>query len=376
MVKKVTTMLAALMLSLHAWAQADVAATGEAMAAALNERDVEAVFRMMDVDAVTRLVMKDLGLNASDRESVRKGFPKALRANLDIGVRTIEGTKGTAKFLRSGVRDAKPYALVRYDLGDQGIDYVEYYLAQSRKVEDWYVHSLATLYSSSARLSLATLLKTDSMLFGLFGTRMTTEADLKPFTELRKHLQAQDFASAYRVLESFPEGFRKTRQWALMRVTYGGRIHDATHRAALRELARNFGKEADLQFMLIDHYFFEQQFDRALESLSALERAIGGEDAATANLRGNILIAAKHFDDAAKACRRGMALEDDHTPAYWCLVTVGLATKSGKTAVEGLKAYEKAFAVEFDLDKLGAQDAYKEVARTPEFAAWAKSRRQ
>ena len=373
--KKVTVLLAGLMLSLQAWAQADVTATGEAIAAALNKRDVEALFRMMDVEGIARLVMKDLGLSASDRESVRKGFPKALRNNLDIGVRTIEGTKGTAKFLRSGVRDAKPFVLVRYDLGDQGIDYVEYYLARSLRVEDWYVHSLATLYSASARLSLATLLKTDSMLFGLFGTRLATDADAKPFTELRKHLQAQDFASAYRVLESFPEGFRKTRQWALMRVTYGGRIDDATHRAALRELARNFGKEADLQFMLIDHYFFEQQFDRALESLRGLERAIGGEDAATANLRGNILIAAKRFDDAGKACRRGMAIEDDHKPAYWCLVTVGLATRNGKIAVEGLKAYEKAFAVEFDLDKLGAQDAYKEVARTPEFGAWAKSRR-
>jgi hypothetical protein len=244
MMKKVTVLLAGLMLALHAWAQADVTATGEAIAAALNKRDVETLFRTMDVDGIARLVMKDLVLSASDRESVRKGFPKALRNNLEIGVRTIEGTKGTAKFLRSGVRDAKPFVLVRYDLGDQGIDYVEYYLAQSRKVEDWYVHSLATLYSASARLSLATLLKTDSMLFGLFGTRLTSDADAKPFTELRKHLQAQDFASAYRALESFPESFRKTRHWALMRVTYGGRIRPAVHadrplflRAAVRPRA-------------------------------------------------------------------------------------------------------------------------------------------
>jgi len=142
----------------------------------------------------------------------------------------------------------------------------------------------------------------------------------------------------------------------------------------LRKLG-SFGAEADLQFMLIDHYFFEEQFDQALASLGALERAIGGEDAATANLRGNILIAARRFPDAAQACRRGMALEADHKQAYWCLVTVGIATRNGRIAVEGLKAYERAFAVEFDLDKLGAQDEYKEVARTPEFAAWAKSRR-
>lgn len=373
--KKVTAAVAAFLFSFCAVAYADSAGTGEALAAALNKRDLEAVFGLMDVEAVSRLVMKDLGLSASDREAMRKGFPKGLRNNLDISMRSIEGTKGSAKFLRSGVRDTKPYALVRYDLGDQGIDYVEYYLTPAGKVEDWYVHSMATLYSTSARLSLATLFKTDSMLFSLFGSKLTTDADVKPFTDLRVKLQAQDFAGAYRALESFPEGFRKTRLWALMRVTYGGRIDDATHRAALRYLAQNFGQDADLQFMLIDHYLFEEQFDRALTSVNALERAIGGADAATANLRGSILIGAKRFNDAGQACRRGMALEPDHKPAYWCLVSVGIETRSGKIAVEGLKAYETAFSMEFDLDKLGALEAYREIARTPEFAAWKKSRR-
>jgi hypothetical protein len=373
--KKVTSLLAGLLLSVQAFAQADVAATGEAMAAALNKRDVEAVLQLLDVEAVTRRVLKDLALSASDREAVSRGLPKGLRDNIALGLRNLEASKGSARFLRSGVRDGQRFALVRYDLGDQGIDYVEYHVGPSRKVEDWYVHSMATLYSTSARFGLATVMKTDSLLFGLFGARLMTDADIKPFTDLRTRLQAQDFAGAYRALEDFPEGFRKSRQWALMRVTYGGRIDEATHRATLRHLAQNFGKDADLQFMLIDHYFFEQQFDRALESLSALERVIGGEDAASANLRGNVLIAAKRFDDAAKACRRGMALESDHKPAYWCLVTVGIATKSGKIAVEGLKAFEKAFDTEFDLDKLGALEQYREIGRTPEFAAWKKSRR-
>jgi len=373
--KKVTVLVAGLVVSLGAWAQANVAATGKTLAAALNERDLEAVLATMDVEAVSHLVLKGLGLSDADRETLRKGFGRALRNNVEIGMRTIESSKGTAKYLRSGMRDSKPYALLRYDLGDQGTDYVEYYLTPSGKVEDWYVHSMATLYSTSARLGLATVFKTDSMLFGIFGTRMASGADARPFTELRTRLQAQDFAGAYRALETFPEGFRKTRQWAVMRVTYGGRVDDATHRAALRYLAANFGSEPDLQFMLIDHYFFEEKFDRALVSVGALERSVGGEDAATANLRGSILIGASRFNDAATACRHGMALEPDHKPAYWCLVSVGIATRNGRIAVEGLKAYEKAFDLEFDLDKLAAVDDYREIARTPEFVAWKKTRR-
>jgi hypothetical protein len=374
--KKISALIAGLLVALHALAQGDAAATGGAIVEALNARDVDALMRVMDVDEVARLVTKDLGLSAADREKVRVSFPKALRNNLEIGVRTIEGSKGSAKFLRGGKRDARPYTLVRYDLGDQGIDYVEYYLTASGKVDDWYVHSLATLYSTSAALGLATIFKTDSMLFGILGMRASTEADTKPFTELRARLQKQDFAGAHKALDAFPEGFRKTRQWALMRVTYGARIDDAAHRAALRYLAQNFGEDPALQFMLIDHYAFEKQFDRALTALAALERAIGGEDAATANLRGRILVPAKRYEEAARACRRGMALEPDHKPAYWCLVEVGLDANNGKVAIEGLSAYEKAFKVQFDPAKLAGLDAYKAIAKTPEFAAWAKRRKK
>jgi hypothetical protein len=333
------------------------------------------MMRTIDVAAVTRRVTRDLGLGVQDHDLVVKGMPRALRNNVELGVRSIEGNKGAARYLRTGARGQKPFALVRLDLGDQGTEYVEYLLTPAGRVEDWYAHSMATLFSTSAALGLATVLKTDSILFGVFGSRISTDADLKPFAALRTQLQAQDFAAAYRTLESFPERFRKTRQWALMRVTYGGRIDEATHRAALRFLAQQFGGDADLQFMLIDHYVFESQFDRALAATAGLERAIGGEDAATANLRGSILIGAKRYDEAAGACRRGMALEADYAAAYWCLVTVGISTRNGRIAVEGLQAYEKAFNTQFDLAKLGALEQYREIAKTPEFVAWAKSRR-
>ena len=354
---------------------ADVAETGQAIAEALNKRDVEALMRQLDVDAVVRLATKDLGLGQEDRDRVRRGLPNGLRGNIATSLKAMEAGKGGAKYLRAGSREGRTFALVRYDLGDQGIDYVEYYLTPGFKVEDWYVHSVASLYSAAARFDLATMLKTDSMLYAIFGSKITTKADIKPFTDLRAQLNAQDFAGAYRTLESFPEGYRKSRQWALMRVTYGGRIDEQTHRAALRVLARDFGNDPQLQFMLVDHYFFEQQFDRALGAITALEKAVGGEDGATANLRGSVLIAAKRYNDAAAACRRGMQIESDHKAPFWCLVTVGLTTNNGKVAVEGLKAYERAFDVEFNLNELAALADYKQIAATPEFVAWRKSRR-
>jgi hypothetical protein len=353
---------------------ADTVTTGQAIATAFNKRDVDAMMRMIDRKAIGQLVLKDLNIPDREADQVSKGFAKGMRSTVEFSMRTMESVKGTARFMRTGKRGAKTFALVRHDLGEQGTDYVEYYINAEGKVEDWYAYGMATLYSTSASFNLATILKTNSTLFGIFGTRIATEADLKPFTELRTQLLAQNFAAAYKTLDTFPEEFRKNRQWALMRVVLGGRIDDATHRSALRYLAQNFGTEADLQFMLTDHYFFEKQYDRALASIASLEHSIGGEDAATASLRGGILTSSKRFDEAALACRQSMALEADNEAGYWCLVSVGTTAGNGKIAVEGLKAYEKAFGMQLDLAKIGALEHYKDIARTPEFLAWKKSR--
>ena len=132
----------------------------------------------------------------------------------------------------------------------------------------------------------------------------------------------------------------------------------------------------DLQLILIDHYFFEQQLDRSLAAIAGLELAVGGEDASISSLRGNVLAEMKRYPEAAQACRRAIASEPDFKQGYWCLITVGTSSNDGKVAVEGLTAYEQAFNLSFDPDKLAAKDAYKEVARTREFAAWAKARKR
>lgn len=354
----------------------DAAELGRNIAQAFNKRDAAAFMKMMDVDAFGHIVLDDLGLAAADSDAIRKRLPVSVRSNIDISMRAIDKNQGTAKFVRAGSQDGKAFALVRMDLGDQGVDYVRYYASSPRAVSDWYVFTAASLFSTQVRFNLVTIFKNDSMLYRLFGMNALTAADAKPFAELREHVQKQDYASAYRALEKFPESYRKSRQWALMRVTYGGRTNDDAYRDALRYLAEHFGSEPELQLVLLDHYFYEKRYDRALAAVDQLERAIGGEDGSSNSLRGNLFTAWKRHDEAAKACRRAMAIEPDYKQAYWCLVTVALERNDGKLAVEGLTAYEKAFGVRFDPARLAEQESYKEISRTREFADWAKAHRR
>jgi len=106
-----------------------------------------------------------------------------------------------------GAQGGKTYALLRLDMGE-GVDYVKYFVSPSRTVEDWYIYTSAALFSASARFNLATMLKNDSLLYSLFGMRSVKDGDVKPFTALRNHLVAGDFAAAYRAeLKTFGVDF-------------------------------------------------------------------------------------------------------------------------------------------------------------------------
>lgn len=357
-------------------AQKNGATIGQALAKAANERDVDAFMRHVDTVALVRLVLRDLGLGESDAEALRQHLPTSVRNNVAAGMRALEQGKASVRFMRDGKEDGRAYALVRVDMAEGGVDYMKYFLSPRHAVEDWYIYTSAALFSTQVRFNLATMLKSDSLLSAVFGMRALSRSDLKPFSDMRARVAADDYAGAYRALEAFPESYRKSRQWALMRVAYGGRAGDDAYRAALRHLAANFGGDSDLQLILIDHYFFEKQLDRSLAAIAGLELAVGGEDASISSLRGNVLIEMKRYPEAAQACRRAIASEPDFKQGYWCLISVGTGSNDGRVAVEGLTAYEKAFNLSFDPDKLAAKDAYKDVARTREFAAWAKARKR
>jgi hypothetical protein len=371
--------LALLLPAAGALAQAtpkDAAALGRSLAAAFNERSVDAFAKKVDGDAFGEIVVRDLGLSASDQAALRKRLPVALRRNVEMSMRSLTQNEGSAKFLRAGAEGGRAYALVRLDMGDQGVEYIKYYASSPRAVEDWYIFTAASLFSSAVRFNLATLFKSESILYKVLGAHAVSPRDARAFTEVRDALQKDDFARAFEALEKFPEAYRKSRQWALMRVTIGGRAGDERYRQALRHLAASFGGDADLQLALIDHYFYESQFERAIGAVAALERAVGGEDASTSNLKGTLFTALKRPREAEAACRRGMALEADYKPAYWCLVSVAIERNDGRLAVDALRAYEKAFDVSFDPALLAQQEGYQAIGRTPEFAAWAQARRR
>ncbi len=349
---------------------------GRRVANAFNAHDPQPLVELLDIEALNRTIVADMGLTPAQAQSFERGLRNGMRQNWEAGMRLFAKRKGVAKYVRAGDLDDRSYALVRIEYGDDdaGFDYLELYLSPGQRLYDWYTHSRGSLASTSVRVLAAAMLKNDSILASVFGIRGFGQDDIANVRQFTAQFRAGDYAAAHRTLELFPASYRKTRDWAMLRANTAG-YDDRVYRAALEHLARHFGNDKPVQFMLIDHYFLREEFDAAVKAIAAFEGTIGGEDGATNYMKCSCLIAWKRYDDAVKACRRGIELEPDFKSAYWGLVSAGLTSGNAGLALAGLSAYEKAFDMRFDPDKLAQLADYRELARTPEFAAWAKPRR-
>ena len=358
-----------------AFARATPEQVGRQIEQAFNTQDTEALVQLIALQALGREMMRDLGLSAEQAAKMHEGMRTSLRSNIEAGLRNFQQRQGVAKFIRTGKQDGKTYSLVRveYRADDGGFDYVEYYVTPAGLVEDWYTHTRGSRASTAMRLAVSAMLDKGSMLATLFGVKAVDGQEVERFRVFSRHLAAGDLPGAYRALDNLPEGYKRSKDWAMLRASISS-FDEAAYRNSLEHLAKHFGDDASVQFMLIDHYFYQERFDRAYKAVSAFEAHVG-EDGVTNFLKCSCLLGWKRYDEAVAACQRAMALESDFPSGYWGTVTAGIESKNPKVALAALSAYEQAFQVSFDPEVLARTDPYRTIAATPEFAAWAKQRR-
>jgi hypothetical protein len=210
------------------------AAVGVELAKSLNTQDVEGMLAMIDVDSMARALTADLKLSGADAKGFQDGLRRGLRKNLETGMQQFALKQGHAKFIRTGSRDGNRFTLVRIEYNDDngGFDYIEYYLSPEQKIRDWYTHSRANLASNSIRLAMSAMMNNESLLTALFGVKSISARDVKNFREFNGYLAAGDMSKAYRALERLPEAYRKTRDWAMLRVAVAG-FDEREYRVAL-----------------------------------------------------------------------------------------------------------------------------------------------
>jgi tetratricopeptide (TPR) repeat protein len=347
---------------------------GDSIATAFNERDEKALSALIDLHGLALRAGKVQGFEGTNLEKFTIGFEKAGATKLFATYfQKLDASNGSTVFLR--VTDTRPArALVRLDLGEDGIDYMEYVLEtrQGRtRAVDWFQLSTGELMSVSAGAIGQMFTTTDTRLLGrLFGI---DRIDTKALEHLRRSgdlQRAGKHAEALTELRRLPESMANARLLLTVQASMALMSkNDVEYTRILAKLAEKYADDPATAFMLIDHYFTIKDLPNMLKSLDTMEKRVG-VDGVTRNLRAAAYFTMADYANTLKYAEEAVRSEPTFMAGYdtRCSALVGLARYAD--AVAQYKSLEKQFDLEFTRDVFVSDPFFAKFVASAAFRDW------
>lgn len=344
----------------------------------MNQQDFVAVLNLFDTQQLASSVSDQLELTGKFRKDFETGMLQSL--NSPQWLRNFL-QQDTPTFISKGARkiDGKYRAIVRIDYETGGHNFLELLCKRNQagelKIVDFFIATtgqnvVATLVDTSALL-----LKQQSgvvaKLLAAYQGEENLQQKIKQINELRSQGK---FAEAHDILQSLPDSVRDSEIIVSMSIMLSSNISDELYRADLNRLAKLYGDKPRFSFMLIDHYFYEEDFTNALKATGIMQKRYG-TDAALLNLQGRLL----HLDGKGKkgnkALEAAIKAEPYTIDAYWSLMEFYAADKQFQLAVDTMSRMENQFDYTFSIEdfdtsdptmaSLVNSDAFKQKVGTP-----------
>ena len=353
------------------------AAIGKQFVDAINSANGSALNHLIDVDALSARVLRNLDLNALDQER----YVVLLQSRFGLlgysVAAQMAAQNARAALVRSAAIDTGHEFLVRITTRDAKDNlahgYLQVQLDPQGRIVDWYDHSLALSMSGQLAFSAASMLTTGEiarMLFGDVDEAIATATGMKEFADL---VTAGALGPAHEALLALPPALHERREFATLRATLARNVSITAYRDALADLARRHGDTDDLQLILVDHYLLADQPDRALQAVERAAQAIVDDEVMDAN-RCHALLELGRKAEALAACDRAIARDPKFETPHWTRVRIGLKTEDAPLAIESLLGVEDAQGKKLKAGWMRKNAAYAWLVTQPEFSAWAAGR--
>jgi hypothetical protein len=329
--------------------------------------------KAMNQEAVLDSVFE--GISAEDKtvKELRKGLAMGLARVGEVMVRNLSGAN--MKFLRLRNKGSERTALMRIDFGDKGLNYLDLILEKDNKgaikIVDWYDYSKGQLYTDSVRQAIVLLLPEErSLLAKLLGISGINKKEAKQFVELGKLMKEQKYAEWLKKHAKLPSKLKNSRIMLLTRIIAAVAAgDDSEYRLSLKDLHDKMGDDPTLSLILIDYYFYENDFESAQKALDNLSKHIGG-DASIDALKANIYLTSQDYAQSIKYAKKAIAQEAGYEDSYWALMNAGIFGKVYDTAVTAIEKLESDFGYDISPEEIEKTEDYKEFSKSEAYKKW------
>lgn len=352
----------------------EVALFGQSLADAYNKRDEALTSSLLDMNGlglrVGRVMYPD---DAADQKSFAGGFSRnGGKSLVQTQFKLLEAAHGSVKFMRV---PAPQRVLLRVDLRDQGFDYLEFVLERDPsghyRAVDWYQLSRGELVSVT--VGAVTRLMIDpspDLLRSLFGLKKMDPELIERLKIIGTFQRTGKYAEALAAYEQLPPAIGSSRIMLMARAGAASMAHnDEAYKKTLAELARLFGDDPAASFMLLDHYIYAKQTDKAVQAVANIERRVG-VDGITRLLKANAYLLSGNFPQTLVFAQESLQLEPTRSEPYFALAAAHIGLKQFPDAVTAFSKLASDFGYTFDRQKFFEDASYAEFVKSAAFKKW------
>ena len=357
------------------FSETELVSLGQSYAQTINDLDADALTDLIAIQHLAGNIAEIVGDSDAEKQQFLRAFTDAIPTINERMLAELERQGARAIFLRIHEFDGMRGPLVRFSVG-AGYNYV--LLLPVRSAPSSKDAAIGDLYFATAgeRLSetigVATKLASSpskTFLGKLFGVDEVDRDIVTRFQQVTKFRQQNRLREAYDVFDGMQASTRNHRLILMNTIQIASQLDDGLYRQELRRLAEHHKDDPRAAFTLLDHYFFENDFDSAMAIIDVMEKSYGS-DAVMFMFRANVESARSRPDSAIRFAETAIQMEPGNEDAQWTLLTMLVDTGNYADSVTVLRTLESEFGYTFVREDFQDQPLYTEFVKSDEFAQW------
>jgi tetratricopeptide (TPR) repeat protein len=297
-----------------------------------------------DPDAIADGICEQIQSKGDKLEKFKEGLSRGLATG--VGQVAEIWSKGEAKYKRLVIYHGDVAARFRFLDEQSGIAMLDLVLRTNRQgklaIANFCNHAMGyDMVEQSRQLAAPMLAELDkTFLERLVNQPDVTPEDMKKFSALTQNLRSGNFSAVISGYKTLPPSLRDTMAATSLYISALQQSGDNdAYKTALKQAGVRF-KAANFQFMLVDVYALDKQFDKAEQCVDAFMKAVE-KDAALLTLKSLMQNARGDVSGARATLGEAFKMEPDCVYAHSKGLDVLLASKDYPAVRDSLVFLEK-----------------------------------
>jgi hypothetical protein len=352
-----------------------------ALQRAVRRQDVDAFNTLVDWDAFVEKATALPG-NSPQLKEFRTEFSRGLKSA------TTSPTSGFGRAIMSAIQGSGDYRAFRiHSAGGQtrvlfrlisstgALNYHDWVLGRSKSGAvvgvECYIFLVGEMYSQNLRRSFLPLAHKSggASIDNLSGPEKDFVEHFGQFALMGQYTRERNWRQALNIYKELPASVQESKPAMTMRLLATQSISDAEYLATIDDFRKHYPNDPMIDLISVDAYILRKSFDKALEAIERVDKAIGGDPYLNV-LRGNVLLRENKLKEAREMVQNALVTDPNLLRAYYALIDISLAAHNYADTVKWLK---KAESLGVTFGDLTAVKAFEGFAKSREYKEWLQS---